>query len=866
MPSMVADHSVPIVVATAGARGTTTASAAAGGGLSSLEAARRRARTGANRAPRPPRRSLVLRVLHQLTDPMTLLLCGALVVVLALGDGVDAVIIGAVVVLNTSIGVVQEVRAEHAIAALDALAAPTSRVRRDGRLVELPAAELVVGDEVGLEAGDVVPADLRLTEAIGLEVDEAAMTGESVPVGRRSGDELLSGTVVTRGRAVADVIRIGAGSGLGRIAALIASTAVRPTPLQQRLARLSRQLVWVTSALATLVLALALLRGTPWPDALILAVSLAVAAIPESLPAVVSVALALGALRMARRSAIVRWLPAVETLGSVSVLASDKTGTLTEGRMTVRRIWTVEGACDVDGPAYARGGGLRGESATGPAVARLMRDAVLCNDARVSGDEAGWTGIGDPLEIALLVAAARLDERLLTLTDQWPRVGETPFDSESRSMRTVHESTAGERLEVVKGAPESVLELVAGAPGADRARAAAQAMATEGYRVLAVVDMADGGAPEVAGLLGMIDPPREDAVDVVRTCRAAGIRPLLITGDHPKTALAVARQVGIAGEDAEVADGDHVARREHVDRVQQIDVYARIHPDQKVAIIDAWQERGHVVAMTGDGVNDAPALRRADIGVAMGRRGTEVARQAADLVLADDDLRTLVTAVEEGRRIYANIRTFLRYGLSGGLAEVLVILLAPFVGIAAPLLPGQILWINMLTHGVPGVAFGGEPLDPVLMRRPSPSPERSVLGDGLVRRIVLGGALIAAVSIAAGLFAVAAGWHTTTVVFLTLGLAQLALAMALRAPRPGRSLRHRGLELSVGVSVALQVLAATWAPLQDLLGTESIGLGAWAVVVGLAVVPGGIVAIGVRQGRGRQPQHAGGPSAPASVL
>jgi Ca2+-transporting ATPase len=349
----------------------------------------------------------------------------------------------------------------------------------------------------------------------------------------------------------------------------------------------------------------------------------------------------------------------------------------------------------------------------------------------------------------------------------------------------------------------------------------------------------------------VIDPPRDDAESVVSACRAAGIRPLLITGDHVETALAVARQVGIARPDSEVADGDAVARGEHVARVERIDVYARTHPEQKVDIIDAWQARGHVVAMTGDGVNDAPALRRADIGVAMGKRGTEVARQAADLVLADDDLRTVVTAVAEGRRIYANIRSFLRYGLSGGLAEVLVILLAPFLGIATPLLPGQILWINMLTHGVPGVAFGGEPLDPDAMQRPSPSPERSVLGDGLVRRVIVGGSLIAAVSMAAGLLALAQSWHTTTIVFLTLGLAQLVLALALRAPRSTRRLGERALEVSVAVALALQVLAATWSPLQELLGTRSVEPAGWAAVLTLASVPGAVVAASTWLGRRR---------------
>ncbi len=833
---------------------TTGPDQAADDGLTALEARRRLARDGANVVPRAAPNSLLLRAGRQLADPMILLLCGALVVVLAVGDLADAAIITAVIVLNSVIGVVQEVRAERAIAVLDQMAAPRARVRRDGRLTEVPAAELVVGDLVRLEAGDVVPADLEVREAFALEVDEAAMTGESVPVERRPSDELLSGTVVTRGRAFATVLRTGAASGLGRIAALIAATGVRPTPLQQRLSRLSRQLVVITSGLVGLVFVLALLRGTPVTDALVLAVSLGVAAIPESLPAVVSVALALGALRMARHSALVRWLPAVETLGSVSVLASDKTGTLTEGRMSVRRLWSADGASEVLAPASDRTGALRGGGAPGAATRRLLRDLVLCNDAHLDERGAG-AAVGDPLEVALLVAAVAADERLLSAPANWPRIEETPFESSRRSMTTVHRNERGERLEVVKGAPEVVLELLGGDPVAAEARREAHALAGDGFRVLAVVDRLDGGGPELAGLVGLIDPPREDAAAVVASCRAAGIRPIIVTGDHPATALYVAREVGVAGPGSEVADGACVARGDHVARVEHIDVYARTHPEQKVDIIDAWQARGHVVAMTGDGVNDAPALRRADIGVAMGRHGTEVARQAADLVLADDDLRTVIAAVAEGRRIHANIRTFLRYGLSGGLAEILVLLVGPFVGLAAPLLPGQILWINMLTHGVPGVAFGNEPLDPDRMRRPSPSPERSVLEGGLVPRILTGGALIAGVSLGGGLLADARGWHVPTVVFLTLGLAQLVLALALRAPRTGWHPGERLLEIAVAVAVGLQLLAATWPPLHDLLGTRTIEAAGWGAVVVLAILPGAVVAVSARlAGAGREEQ------------
>lgn len=815
-------------------------------GLSSEEAQRRLAQVGPNLPPRPRRRSLTRRVWDQVRDPMILLLTAAFVVVLWLGDVSDAIVISAVVTLNTIIGVGQELRAERAVAALDRLAAPHATVMRDGDLVRLPAAEVVPGDAVRLEAGDVVPADGRLDEAAALQVDESAMTGESVPVVRDIGQDLLSGTVVTRGRGLMTVQRTGATSGLGRIAALIASTPTRPTPLQQRLASLSRLLVVLTLGAAALVAALGVVRGEPVTQMLILGVSLAVAAIPESLPAVVSVALALGAHRMARRSAIVRWLPAVETLGSVNVLASDKTGTLTEGRMMVQRLWTPTGTAVVTGRGYGTAGevGPLGDPAM---LRRLLRDTVLCNDARLSGPVAGeWGIVGDPLEAAFLVAAAKDGIGAPDLYREWTRMDEEPFDSGRRRMTTLHRR-GDTWLTVSKGAPETVLELLPDSPEVREALGAADRLAAEGFRVLAIAD-AERAAPPgpgelehglgLVGLGAVADPPREGAADVVDACRNAGIRIVLVTGDHPETARAVADQLGLGGDGAEIADGAMVARGEHVAQVDRIGVYARTRPEQKVDVLAALQARGDVVAMTGDGVNDAPALRRADIGVAMGCRGTEVARQAADLVLADDDLGTIVVAVAEGRRIYANIRTFLRYGLSGGFAEVLVLLLGPFLGLAAPLAAGQILWINLLTHGVPGVAFGGEPLDPERMRRPSPSPQRSTLGDGLWWQVLATGVGIAAVSVCSGLWAQRTGEQVQACVFLTLGLAQLGVALGLRAPRHGADLSSRALELAVLLAAGLQVLPLVWSPAGQLLGIGPVGPVAASVALALAALPG----------------------------
>jgi P-type Ca2+ transporter type 2C len=822
-------------------------------GLTTAEAERRLAEHGPNRPPEAPPRGWTRRVLDQLRDPMILLLLGALVVTATIGDYTDAVIIAVVVVLNSSIGVFQEVRAEQAIAALGRMAAPVAHAFRDGVVAQVPAAEVVPGDVLRLEAGDVVPADADLLEAFALQVDESAMTGESVPVGRAVGEEVLAGTVLTKGRAVAEVTRTGSDSGLGQIAALIAGAELRPTPLQQRLRRLSHLLVVAVLALAALVFVLGLLRGEQAVDMLILAVSLSVAAIPESLPAVVSVSLALGAYRMAKRSAVVRWLPAVETLGSVTVLASDKTGTLTEGRMVVQHLWTPEAESAVSGRGYGTAGAIEP-----PSDDRLLRDLALCNDAHLSGPEGGeWRIVGDPMEAALLVAAAKGGVETPGLRREWERVEEVPFDSEGQRMTTLDRSASGTWLVVCKGAPEVVLDLVvdgsdAPAERVEAARRVAHELAAHGFRVIAVAEAVHSARPAsdvleeglaLVGLAAIADPARETAAEVVADCQAAGVRLVLITGDHPETARAVADGLGITEVAPKVVLGDSVERGDHVDRVEEIGVYARTKPEQKVGIVKAWQDRGHVVAMTGDGVNDAPALRSADIGVAMGGRGTEVARQAADLVLADDDLRTVVVAVGEGRRIFTNIRTFLRYGLSGGFAEVAVILAAPFLGMPLPLNAAQILWINMLTHGLPGVAFGAEPMDPSVMQRPSMSPQKSVLGEGLGRQILGTGVVIGAVSLVAGLLAHAQGEHVQTWVFLTLGLAQLGVALALRAPRGDTGWRGRGLETAVAGAALLQVGGVLFEPLRTLLGTEPVSASTFAMLLGLSLVPGLLIAV-----------------------
>ncbi|MGB8649554.1 MAG: HAD-IC family P-type ATPase, partial [Mycobacteriales bacterium] len=674
-------------------------------GLTSAEAAQRRETLGANLLDlrRPP--SVWRTIGAQLRDRLILVLLGAAVLTTATGDLRDTAVILLVVVVNTALGATQERRAEQAVAALTELTAPQALVLRDGTARRVPATDLVPGDIVRVEAGDIVPADGRVLEAAHLEVDEAPFTGESVPVTKQleavsaradlpvteRTSMLHAGTVVSRGRARLLVTTTGMGTEVGRLATLLEAQVAPPTPLQRRLGQLSGQIALGVAAVCGVVVALGLARGLSVELVLVTGVSLAVAAVPESLPAVVTLSLALAAQRMARRGALVRRLPAVEALGSVTVICSDKTGTLTDGVMTVRRLWLPTGELPVTGRGYAPEGEVEG--ASDPAVRELLEALVLCNDARLvppADDAADWGVIGDPTEGALLAVAGKAGLDLGQLRTRWRRSAEEPFDAARARMTTVHVDASGRGLVVCKGAPEVLLDtpglLAAGTDGDVRAEAAR--LAAEGFRVLAVATSettaeVDAAAPSVTaeeaehdlrllGLVALQDPPRADAVTAVAQCRSAGIVALMITGDHPSTARSIARDLGILTDGGDVVTGQQLLDGHAPDLGTT--VYARTAPEQKLDIVRHWQDAGHVVAMTGDGVNDAPALRRADVGVAMGRSGTDVARQSADVVLADDDFATIVHAVEEGRRVYDNIRRFLLYGLAGGVAEVLVML------------------------------------------------------------------------------------------------------------------------------------------------------------------------------------------------
>ena len=823
-------------------------------GLSSADAAARLQRFGPNRPPPPRRVTWPQRLLQQLRDPLIIVLLVAAALTIATGDHPDAVIIAIVIVANTTVGLAQEIKADNALAALQAMTAPEARVFRDGAVTAIDVEALVPGDALLVAEGDIVPADATVIEAVALLVDESALTGESVAVEKEATEgpagALSAGTVIVHGRGTAVVTKTGAASAMGMIAAALAAPPTL-TPLQRRLAGLGRLLAVVAGVLCSVVMTVGLVRGQPTELMVVTAISLVVAAVPESLPAVVTLSLALGARRMAERHAIVRRLPAVETLGSVTVIATDKTGTLTEGAMVAELIWTPVREVTVTGTGFDPTGAVLDDAGpvtagSAPDVVALLTAGVLCNDADLRAPEQPgglWQPLGDPTEAALVAAAAKLGLITAEVRRSHPRVLEVPFDSDRKRMTTVHRISDDRVLVACKGAPERILTgdfLDEPAERIIAARARANAYADIGYRVLAVATLILDTLPvhadavehglHLAGLIALADPPRPAAATTIAAFREAGIVPVLITGDHVATARSIAERVGIGGPDV-VTGGDGDV---DVADPRQVNVFARADPAQKLALVQGWQQQGHVVAMQGDGVNDAPSLRRADIGVAMGGRGTDLARQAAALILTDDDLGTVVAAVEEGRRVYANVRRFLLYGLAGGAAEILVMLLGPAVGLALPLLPAQILWINLLTHGLPGVAMGAEPIEPGTMHRPPRPPAESVIGAGLWPRVLVLAATITAVTLSVGLWAHANDRPWQSMLFLALGTMQFGIALGVRA-QPG-TVTNPFLLLAVASAFVLQ-LAGLYVPwLQDLLDTQALTAAEVTGICALSVI------------------------------
>jgi Ca2+-transporting ATPase len=774
-------------------------------GLERDEAEARLAQHGPNTLPESGRRGLHLLFLDQFRDLMIQILLVAAVVAAFIGDPVDAIAILVIVLLNAVIGVVQQYRAEHAIAALREMAAPHARVIRDGSFHQLDARELVPGDLVVLETGAVVPADLRLLEASQLQVDESLLTGESHPAEKQTGalaspdlpvgdrhNMAFRSTLITRGRGRGVVVATGMETEIGDIAELLSAIESLDSPLQQRLVAFSRRLAIVILGICALILVSGLLRGEPWLLMLLTAVSLAVAAIPEALPAVVSVSLALGAHRMSARKALVRNLPAVETLGSVSFICSDKTGTLTMNRMNAELVICGAGSFDA----------LPHRAEDLPEFWTLIGTCLaISNQVQLTEEQ---IPTGDPTEVALVEMAQTARFLKQPLERQLPRIADLPFSSERKLMTTLHRE--GEQVLVLsKGAPETLVErcdtsLQPDGPrpiDRDHWRREAERLSNKGYRVLALAGKRIAEIPadlseaerglSLLGLVALIDPPREGAVAAVRDCESAGITSVMITGDHPGTAREIARRLGIAGADAAVITGrelDEMSDEALAERVVDTRVYARVSPAQKIRLVKALQQRGQFVAMTGDGVNDAPALRQADIGVAMGEKGTDVSRQAAAMILLDDNFSTIVSAVREGRRIFDNIRKFVKYTMTSNSGEIWTLALAPLLGLPLPLLPIHILWINLVTDGLPGLALTNQPQEARLMQRPPRPPQESLFAHGMWQHILLIGLLIGALSLGVQAWAIDQGVsHWQTMVFTVLTFSQLVHVLVIRNDR-----------------------------------------------------------------------------------
>ncbi len=795
-------------------------------GLSFTEAGRRLEQYGPNELIEKERKSLWMMFLDQFRDFMILVLIAAAIVAGVVGEPADTIAIAVIVLLNAVLGFVQEYRAEKAMAALKKLASPSATVIREGRPESIPAEKLVPGDLVLLEAGNVVPADIRLTEAIQLRIDESTLTGESTPVEKDTaalqeadlsiGDRrnmAYKGALVAYGRGQGHVAATGMGTELGRIASLLQGQDEGRTPLQKRMTSFGKKLAYAVLAICLIVFVGGLLRGEAPLLMLLTAISLAVAAIPEALPAVITISLALGAKKLVKQHALIRKLPAVETLGSVTYICSDKTGTLTLNRMTVERVWT-EGQIHCSEDILNKDQEVFTEESPGacePAV--LMLNALaLCNDTRL---DASGQMIGDPTETALFSLARKKGFLREKLDEKFPRLAEIPFDSERKLMTTFHPWENGRMISFTKGAVEVLAErsekVLAHQGRQDinpsKILETAEAFADEGLRTLGFAMRIWDALPEpltsesaetgltVLGIVGMMDPPRAEAAEAVSLCRSAGIQPVMITGDHPRTAEVIARRVGIIeSEEQPVMTGRELARlslKEFEARVEKLRVYARVAPEQKLKIVQALQDKGHFVAMTGDGVNDAPALKRADIGVAMGITGTDVSKEASHMILLDDNFATIVKAVREGRRIFDNIRKFIKYTMTSNSGEIWTIFLAPFFGLPIPLLPIHILWINLVTDGIPGLALAAEPGEKNIMSRPPRNPKESIFAQGLGYHIIWVGILMGAVSIGTqALFIDNSQTHWQTMVFTVLCLSQMGHVLAIRSEQ--ESLFKRG--------------------------------------------------------------------------
>ncbi|HKT07092.1 MAG TPA: cation-translocating P-type ATPase [Gemmatimonadaceae bacterium] len=853
-------------------------------GLSDEDAARRLSAHGLNAlAPPTPARFWDL-VRPQITSLVSLLLTAAAAVAVATGDLIDAATIVGVLLLNAALGVITEWRARVAMDAVRSLEVPLATVVRAGRTRVIPARELVPGDLIVLEAGRATPADARLVSAAELQANEAALTGESLPVSKAVDagvavdaplpdrtTMVYKATTIVSGTGRAVVVATGPHTQIGRIGTLTAQIVDEPTPLERRLDSLATRLAGVALVAGAVVAAIELVKHTPLGEILETGIAVAVAAVPEGLPAVVTITMALGLRRMARRHALVRRLPSVETLGAATVVCTDKTGTLTGGEQTVTSIWVMDRTIEVTGAGYAPLGTFReaqtpADPLRDPQLLAALRIAALTSRAQVVPEQHGWTAVGDPTDAALLVAARKAHLERGTLAAQYEEVGEVPFSSAHMLTASFHRDGTGALVALVKGAPVRVLDRcthvlgVAGAhPLADAHRQRIlnenAALAARGLRVIALARGTVGAGDVDAlhhltfvALAGLSDPPAAGAADAVRALRGAGIRTVMLTGDQRLTATALARNLGILTQDDQAIDGrdvDTMSDAHLASCAGRARVFSRLSPDAKLRIITALERNGEIVAMLGDGINDAPALRQSNIGVAMGRRGTDLAKDAAAVILTDDRFQTIVAAVEEGRTIYNNIRKFTFYLLSCNVGEILTLVGAGLAMLPLPLTALQILWLNLVTDTAPALALAVEPPDPDAMRRPPRDPKKTFLSPGLLRLTALYAALIAGAAL--GAFSLdtvifhATPSHARTMTFTALALAQLYHLGNARSESAVRTMRqgiaNRYAIAAVVLAIALQVAAVAYGPLSRLLELSPLTLRDWLIATGFALLP-----------------------------